>query len=215
MMNYLNDHLYIYIGEDEIDNRFFPFNLKQYGFIYNTTEIIPQYTYGGAPDYFFQLNDSDSLKFFTSFYKLTETNTKYNIQIDTIYVASETDLSFDDRYISKTPNTENSGSTIYFYYKTGNYDGITTLIIYNDFPTYENGGMPDTFYFVRKNRKLPENGMELLSDYTVADNVITFDDGEKCNIIKCEIFNYWKDNNSETNPELGDILFSVKIEISK
>lgn len=57
--------------------------------------------------------------------------------------------------------------------------------------------------------------MELLSGYTVTDNVITFNDDEKCNIIKCEIFNYWKDNNSETNPELGDILFSVKIEISK
>ena len=75
--------------------------------------------------------------------------------------------------------------------------------------------MPDTFYFVRKNRKLPENGMELLSGCTVTDNVITFDDGEKCDINKGEIFNYWKDNNSESNPGLGDILFSVKIEISK
>ena len=212
--NYLNNHLYIWLVN--INNRYFPFDLKQYGFINNTTSLVPNYKYNTPGNNYFRLDENGNQKFFTGFYKISQTTNIINIEIDFIYTASENSFTFDNQYITKTPN-QDIDNQIYFYYKSGNYNGIASLIRTDDFPPYNVGDNINVFYFIRKNGILPKNRMQLLNNYTLDNNTITFNDnGEQCQIYQLKVINSWKENHSDdTQLEIGDIVFSTQIQINR
>lgn len=216
IIDYLNNHLYIWLSANQINNRYFSFDLKQYGFINNTSELFPKYTYGVPGNHYFRLDIGGGQKFFTGFYKISQTTNNINVRIDYIYTASENEGEFDNRYIAKTPN-QDIINQIYFYYKSGNYNGIASLLINDGFPSYNVGDNINVFYFIRKNGILPKNRMQLLNNYTINNNMIIFNDnGEQCQIYQLKVINSWKENNpNDIEPKIGDIVFSTQIQINK
>lgn len=214
-LRYLTDHLYIYLNQNELNNRCFPFDLKQFGFINNTNEIIPDYNIK-PPNTYFCIDKDSTDYFFTGFYKISETNKQYVIQMDFIYTASEISNEFDSTYITPTPGQNDTSQKIYMYYNSGNYDGIASVIRSGSFPPYVQGSPLKFYYFVRRNGILPKNRMDTLTGYQInADgNTIIFNN-ETCDIIRLKVTYSWNDDHSEGNPSIGEIVFTTKIEISK
>lgn len=161
------------------------------------------------------LDEGGNQKFFTGFYKISQTMDIINIEIDFIYTASENSLTFDNQYITKTPN-QNISNEIYFYYKSGNYDGIASLLLNENFPPYDKDDKINVFYFIRKNSVLPKNREQLLDNYTLNDNTIIFNDNqEECQIYQLTVTSSWKENNPNiVNPTIGNTVFSTKIQIN-